>query len=129
MAISINVQSTVSDGGAVRITSSIPIDVGAVSSVDESIANGATNTAVAFSVPLTGLKVFFLVSDFGVTVKTNNSSTPQDTFNLVGGKPRVWVTGDVTAAPIAGAVTGLFVTNSSGSAARIQLMAAYDPTP
>lgn len=129
MAMTLTVNSTINDGGAVRFTNTASVDVGASASVDETISNAETNKQVTVAVPLTGLKMFALMADQNVNVKTNSSGSPQETFTLVAGKPIVWVTGDVDSAPIAGAVSSLFVTNASGFAARVQLLAGWDPTP
>ncbi len=92
--------------------------------MDRSIAIGATNLELPFTCESTNLKSWVILSDKALTVKTNSSSTPQETITLVANVPQVWQTGMGTA-PIAGDVTKLFVTNASGAIARLQLAAGW----
>ena len=127
MAFTHSYQYVIGDG-AVRISTVTSINVEAAAQLDESIADGETDKEVTISFPLAGLKSFTLSSDQACTVKTNSSGAPQETFNLVANSPLIWTEGNGTA-PIAGPVTALFVTNSSGSALRLQGLFGWDPTP
>jgi hypothetical protein len=130
MAVTSSINYRISDG-VTSIVVTASESVGATVTVDESVATGETNKQVTASVPSSGLKTFTITSDQDVTIKTNSSGSPQETFTIKANKPLAWITGGGggQASPIAGPVTALFVTNSSGSAARIQLLAGYDPTP
>lgn len=126
MAITHQVQTTITDG-ALRITTLAEQVVQAAVMIEETIVSPSTDKLVTVMIPVSQLKTFYLASDQDVTVETNNSSAPQETFNLKANKPVVWFTG-MSAAPIAGNVTALYITNSSGATATVKLLAGWDPT-
>ena len=99
--------------------------------IDESIPDSSTDLAVSWSVDVSAMSSCLIVADGGaLTVKTNSSSTPDDTFTLANGEPIVWVTGSGLANPITTDITsGLFVTNSSGSAVTLRCYRLQDATP
>lgn len=104
------------------------VTVAAQVTIEETIANGGTNVEVTVAVDATNMKSFALVSDQDVTVKTNSSSTPDDTFTLKANKPIVW-TENMPNNPLSADITSIFVTNSSGASATVRLVSGYDPTP
>ena len=118
-------QLTIGDG-LVRINATVTKTVSGNVSIEETVANSTTNGLIACSFPATGLKMFAIASDRDVTVKTNSSGSPQETWNLKANQPHVWFENDPGSAPVAGAVTALYVTNSSGADATIKLIAGYD---
>jgi hypothetical protein len=128
MSVVHQVQYAVSDPG-LRFSCTAQENVEAAAYIDESIANGEVNKQVTINLPAAGLKFWAIVSDKDVTVKTNSAGSPQETWSLKAGKPLVWINGNVGSTPIAGPITALFVTNSSGSAAALKLLAGWDPTP
>ncbi len=106
-------------------------DVGNENNVDEPIPDGSTDLAVGWgNVDVSEMKGVFMVSDQDLTLKTNSSSTPDDTINLVAGKPYFWSAGLSMPNPLSTDVTGgLFVTNSSGQEANLIIRMGQDPTP
>jgi len=124
MALSHQVQFSISDG-ALRINAAATVNPTASSSVDETVATGATNELITVAVESTALKMFVLSSDQDVTIKTNSSGSPQETFTMKANKPLVWMDGSPSASPIAGDVTALYVTNASGSTANIKMLAGW----
>jgi hypothetical protein len=127
MPIKHQVQTVITDG-ALRISSLTEQEVTGSAMVDELIADAVTNDLVSVMIVASQLKTFFLWSDQDLTVKTNNSGSPQETFNLKANKPVVWIAG-MSTSPIAGNVTALYITNASGSAATLRLLAGWDATP
>lgn len=119
------------DGGGTPISKASTISFGSEINLDESIADSSTDLLVAFTLDVSALKSFFMVSDQAITVETNNGTTPDDTFTLAANVPIVWDVNSGAANPFASAVdvTALYVTNSSGSAATLQIRCGYDPTP
>ena len=97
-----------------------------------SIANGQTDKSVIFTVDVSQTVAFEIVSDQDVTVETN-SGTPGptvDTIALKANIPYRWCTNWYTAFKLTqDVVTGLFITNASGSAAILQVRHLYDSTP
>lgn len=97
--------------------------------VDTSVASGQTDKEIAFALDISQCVVFEIVSDYAVTVETNNGSAPDNTIALVANVPYRWCTGWYTAFKLTADVTKLFITNASGSAATIKIRALYDSTP
>ncbi|TXH41657.1 MAG: hypothetical protein E6Q97_37105 [Desulfurellales bacterium] len=119
-------QVTVGDG-LVRINATVTKTVSGNVSIEETIANAETNKLVACSFPSSGLKLMSMSSDKDITVKTNSSGSPQETFALKANEPVLFIEGQT--ALLAGAVTALYITNASGSSATFKLIAGYDVTP
>lgn len=101
----------------------------AISELTEAVADSATDLEVTFTLDVSACKVFYLVSDQAVTVETNNGGVPIDTITLVAGVPYLWTTDSYDAFLLGTDVTALFITNSSGSTANIELRALSDSTP
>lgn len=100
-----------------------------IESLDENVADSATDDELAFNLDVSACKSFWIVSDQDVTVETNDGSTPDDTLNLLANKPYMWNEDSYDSFLLGTDVTALFVTNSSGASARIQAEALTDATP
>lgn len=118
-------QITVGDG-LVRINATVTKNVSGNVSIEETVANATTNGLIACAFPATGLKMFAICSDRDVTVKTNSSGSPQETWNLKANQPFWWCENNPGSAPVAGAITALYVTNNSGADATLKVLAGYD---
>lgn len=105
------------------------ITAGSLKDLQESIPDSSTDLAVAFTLDYSACKYLLIYSDAAVTIKTNSSSTPDDTLAVPAGKPYVWADGMLHTLLITADITGLFVTNSSGGAAALRIVALEDPTP
>lgn len=127
MPITHQVQQTITDG-ALRISSLAEVTVTASSIVDETIPTPSTDLELSVNITSTSLKSFALWSDQDLTVKTNSSGSPDETFALKANKPTIWLDG-MSDVPIAGDVTALYVTNASGTAASLKVLAGWDATP
>jgi len=91
--------------------------------IDASVADGETAQEIDVAVTLANLKSCSLSSDKAVTIKTNSSSTPQETITLTAGQAIVWGHDHVEDAPFSGNLTKFYVANASGAAARIRFSA------
>lgn len=98
-------------------------------SVDESIATGASDTQIAFMLDFSEIEVLYILSDQDITLETNSGAAPDDTFSLLANEPLVWWSTCLHSCPITVDITALFVTNASGSTARLRVEALYDATP
>jgi hypothetical protein len=89
-----------------------------------SIPPTTTNQHTPFSMPISPAPVMWVMLATGanLTVKTNSSGSPANTFTIVAGTPFLW---DGNAAyysnPVTTAITDLYVTNASGVAATLQI--------
>lgn len=97
-------------------------------SLEETIADGQTNKAIAFTLDVSQLKAIVIVSDQNVTFETNDGSTPDETIALLAGVPYVWHYQSYHTCLLATDITGIFITNASGSVATLQIEALYDAT-
>jgi hypothetical protein len=101
-----------------------------VLAVDETIANGASNVQVAFAVTLTLIKAIAIKASRAVTIKTNDSTTPDDTITLAAGQALFWGNDEDTGRlPFTVDVTALYVSNASGAAADLDIQCLVDATP
>ena len=112
-------------GGSIAINSNETF--GAMAQLEESIADSTTDQLVSINIKHSTLALFAIVSTVAMTVKTNSSSSPQETLTLTANKPIVWGS-TMPDDPISGDVSALYVTNSSGSAGTIKAIAGWDPT-
>ena len=91
----------------------------------EKIVDGASDYAVTLGIDVSSLKIFAMKADGGaLTVKTNSSGAPQETFVLADDHTLLWREGD--AAIFAGDVSILYVSNSSGGDVFLNIISATD---
>ncbi len=95
------------------------------------VPDGATDQSVGgVDVKIAEVKFMYLISTTDLTLKTNSSSVPDETLNLLAGVPYIFPNGgNYLANLFATDLTGLFLTNGSGSDATFSLEIIYDPAP
>ena len=123
MAFTTYVTSTVTQG-TFTISNTDSYTTDQVSKIQESVATGTADQEISLAIDISKLKAFSMQASQAMTVKTNSSGSPQETFTLSAGTPVVFVDGDT--AIFAGDVSSLFITNASGSLATFNLVAAVD---
>jgi len=85
--------------------------------VEEAIASDAADLQIGFACDVTATKLLYMESSVALTIETNSSSAPQETIVLAANAPLVWIPGAAgQAAPFAGDVTTIYVTNDSDPA-------------
>ena len=92
------------------------------SQYSESIADSTTDEEAPFLVDVSAAKTIMLNSDQDVTLEFNDGTTPDQTINLKANCPVIWHEDDVASCPIDQDTTKVFITNSSGSAAQVDLI-------
>ena len=106
------------------------VSAGAETIVSESIPDASINLEVTFAADVSAMKGLYIQSDQDLTIETNSGSTPTDTLALKANTPVVWSSNSVHSNPLTADVTAnIFVTNSSGSAAALEIRKLEDPTP
>lgn len=120
-------QNVAADG--LQVGSSRSYSAGLKISLDENIPDSSTDLQVVLALDVSELKSVFILSDQDMTLETNDGTTPDDTINLLAGVPYIWNTDSYDANKLATDVTAFFMTQSSGSVARLQAEFLYDPTP
>lgn len=106
--------------GATSLSASVDHSCDVVAKMSESVVDATTDAEYLISLDVSKLQVFSMLSTQDMTVKTNSSGSPQETFTLTAGAPVVWQVGD--AAIFAGDVTALYLTNASGATATFTLI-------
>lgn len=109
------------------------ISAGAENNLDESIAAGAVNQLVAFVLDVSQLKALYLLAAAALTIKTNSSGAPANTFVLQPGVPFVWhdqmpALRDTAGVAVGTDITALYVSNAGADAVVLQLRSLLDPT-
>lgn len=110
MAFTVVSTSQVREGSSV-LTSNNTYNVEASYKLAETIVGGATDSEVQFAIEVANLKVFSIQTSVDMTMKTNSSSVPQETFVLPANRILVWQEED--AAIFAGDVVKFFITNAT----------------
>lgn len=130
MSINRTRRAEVNCGSGELLQATQSFDVGGVVEVNEIIPDGSTNLQLFVSLAAGALMLFSIVVSGGaLTIKTNSSSVPDDTFTILPGEPFHWTSDDGIDEPLDASITSLFVTNASGAAARLEIQAASDVTP
>lgn len=94
------------------------------------IADSVSDQEADWTCDFSELKSLAIWSDQVITIETNDGTTPDDTFVLVANQPLYWsenMTGITN--PITADVTSIFISNSSGSTATLNIRSVQDPTP
>jgi hypothetical protein len=91
------------------------------SAIKDTVADATVDLEYLVSVDVSELVMCVLQSSEDITVKTNDSGSPQETFNLVADKPVIFETGDP--AIFSGDVSSMYVSNSSGTDATFSFLA------
>lgn len=91
--------------------------------LSESIANASTDLSVAYAIAHAALQAFYMTSDQAVSVAFNaaHGGSPLIVIALAAGVPYEWNASSGIANPFSSDVTGLFINNSSGSAANFNI--------
>ena len=96
-------------------------------SVDETLSVG-TNTLIGFTADVSAIKsIIIKAGDGALTVKTNSSSTPDDTLTVPASGAYIWNTSSLDANLLGTDITALYVTNAAASSLRIECL--EDSTP
>ena len=130
--VKINITTT---GAVSRHNTSFDVTAGALNQIEEEIPAGATDLAVILPLDVSQLKAFFARSAGGdLTVKTNDPTSPTNTFELTSTQPVFYPlfegdqfvdTDDV---PVVSDITSLYVTNSGLAPATFTVDVISDPT-
>ena len=91
------------------------------------VPTDTTNLLVSLGFTLARLKGFLLTSTKAITVKTNSSSAPDETFSVPADGCVAFVDGMYTL--FAGDVTAFYITNASGETAVVEIKILEDLTP
>ncbi len=115
--------------GADAFSAVVTKTAGASQSIAESVPDGATGQPIAMTLDVSQVVSIWVMATGGdLTLKTNSSSTPDDTLTLTDGVPHLWSNDDVEAVFLTADVTALYATNASGSTVALSVEVLLDPT-
>jgi hypothetical protein len=115
------------------ITSSYADDAGVAQSValtnqgqnsdgfDGTVPGTTTGFAIPITVAFANIQSMLIYSSVAVTVKTNSTGTPVQTFNLTAGQSIIWGVGAFTTNPITANITQIFVDNNTANPATVKI--------
>jgi len=120
-----------------KIATSYQDDAGTVSSLtatytddtevnaDMLAAAGATNKEYDVPVTVANIKSMVLYSDQAVTIKTNSTSSPQETITLAAGAQKIYTFDGLAggAIPFAGNLTKFYISNAGSKDANVKFRA------
>lgn len=102
---------------------------------DDMIAAGTTNQQITLAVDVSAAKLIAIAVDGiaegkTITVKTNSTSSPTNSFNFTRQSPGVvWYTGQNGANPLTADVTSFYVSSDDTAARRLRIYVGADVTP
>lgn len=96
---------------------------------DVTLSASAANVEVDIDFAFARLKSIYILSDAAITIKTNSSSSPDDTLTLVANQPLLWTAVDAAGNPFDTDVTRFFLTNGTTGVATVKIRTLYDSTP
>ena len=95
----------------------------------EAVAADESDLLMVVAIDVSAMKTFFMLSGTDLTVKTNSSSTPDDTLTLKAGVPISWHENSNHSKPLTVDVTKIYVTEDGSKADFLTLRALQDVTP
>jgi hypothetical protein len=130
MSINCTVSRSANVGGSTITVPSQTVTADGIRRINVEIAAGATNTPITIAIDVSTLGLLAIVAaSAGLTLKTNNSGTPDDTLTFAANKGVIWTSTDPSACPLTMDVTVIYVTNASGTtAATLSIALADDVT-
>ncbi len=97
--------------------------------ISDVVAAGVSNYSFDVTFDPANVKSMVLYSDQAVTVKTNSSSSPQETISLAAKIQRVWTTDHTEVIPFSGAITKFYVSNAGTTDANFKFYCLVDLNP
>lgn len=117
------------ENGSRIVKRQITVQADARDSRKISVPDGSTDLQVNIAIDADQLKQLLIDTDQDLTLKVNDAGAPVQTIQPPAGQPIDWVAGDVHANPINQDVNALYVTNSSGKDATLNIEILQDSTP
>jgi hypothetical protein len=118
-------------GGTTTVTGSFTNTADGEDNRDVSVAAATNNVLTNMNIDISQLKSLLVLSDKDVTIKTNSTSSPQETLTIKANVPYIYVsnTGANNAVPFAGDVTAFYLSNAGASDATVKIRMLQDATP
>jgi hypothetical protein len=117
------------ENGALILTETVDVEADGGSPRSIEMPAETTDEEVEFNVVAAGMEMIYITSDVDVTIKTNDTVAPDDTFELVAGKPLCWYKDSQLPCPFTVDVTVLYITNAGSVAGTVEIDSLHDVTP
>lgn len=131
MSYTITTSVGVSGSGVPTVSKTKSHTVENPQSFEVSVGIGVTDMLVNLAIDISQLLFLLIHTDQDLSMETNNSAAPQETFALDANNPLYWSkdAGVAVGSLFAGDVTKLYFTNASGVAANVVIILGLDATP
>jgi len=96
---------------------------------EEPVPDSTTDMFLNVPVDVSEIKSFYMMATQDLTIETNSGSSPDETLNLKANEPLEWWPTSLHDCPLSVDVTAMYVSNSSGEAAKLDIEILHDPTP
>lgn len=116
-----NAQSFGHTGGSVALSDSVVQSGEIAGEANIAVAANATNQQEAVAFSHTNLRQIYIKSDVTLTLKTNSTSSPDNTITITAGVPFVWNYQSGITNPFSAAVATCYFTNATAGAANLYL--------
>lgn len=111
------------------IQKNVALSGGSRTVLSETVADDAADVEMALAIDVSELELLIIDCDVGITIETNDGTTPDDTLTIAAGVPLIWYTGCGHANPLGTDVTAIFVTQTDATEGTLVIKALVDPTP
>jgi hypothetical protein len=116
-------------GGSTRPTLNSTIEAEEELAIEIAVPGSTTNQQILIAFTIAALKSLFVSADGALTLKTNSSGSPADTFTLDADSGIDWDNQSQLDNPIGTNVTTMYVTNGGADPVNLKIYALVDPTP
>lgn len=94
-----------------------------------SIPDSTTDQQVVMTLDVSTLTSQVISCDQDITIETNNATTPVDTLAIKASEAYIWNTNSLDTNLLTTDVTAMYLTNSSGATANLEMRFLFDSTP
>ncbi len=120
-------RSIVTSGNS--LTGATVVSTDGQQSVAVAVNDAVSDLEIEFDVLIADLKSVFILATQDMTLKTNSTGAPDETLNLLAGKPYEWQEGSYFANLLGTNIAKFYVSNASGADGQLDVEALYDATP
>lgn len=90
------------------------------------VAGSTVDQEILAAIDISLAKLVAIKSTQNITIKTNDSASPDDTLALTANVPMIWRDGDYNAIFLSADVAKFFITNATAADATVQILALVD---
>ncbi len=125
-----NISLTFKSSSGKNISAAIGVNSSEELNVSLPIPANSAAYQINVAIPvLARLNDFVILCDQNITVKTNSSSSPANTFVIVANVPFYWTVTSGVANPVTSVVTTMFIVNAGSVIANLDIVIGQDVIP